>query len=162
MLRHLVSSALILLVSFQLGAPRAQQPQEKKPVTVPGSLVGRWQVTFLIEAGEKHLVLDAKPHGSAVLTLLDTGENNQPVPGHKQAIWSELTNNRVSFSSELELPLGTCCREIGTVMFKGRFLSNNSIKGKLVFVTSVDEDESPYKLRSDVGTFTATRLPVAH
>jgi hypothetical protein len=157
MLSHLLSFALILLVAFQPGAPKSQ-PQDKKPAAVTGSLVGRWQVKFLIEAGEKHLILDAKPHGSATLTLLDTGVDSQPVPGHKQAIWSELTNSRVSFSSELELPLGTCCREIGTVMFKGRFLSNNSISGKLVFVTSVDEEENPNKLRSVVGTFTATRL----
>src|ERR1044071_5375090 len=69
-----------------------------------------------------------------------------------------LTNNRVSFSGEVELPLGTCCREFGTLMFKGKFASADSIKGSLVFVTSIDEEESPYKFHSAVGTFTATRL----
>ena len=157
MLSHLLSFALILLVAFQPGAPQSQ-PQDKKPAAVASSLLGRWQVKFLIEAGEKHLILDAGPSGSATFTLLDTGPDDQAVPGHKPAIWSELTNSRVSFSSEVELPLGTCCREIGTVMFKGRFLSDNSITGKLVFVTSVDEEENPNKLRSTIGTFTATRI----
>ena len=43
-------------------------------------------------------------------------------------------------------------------MFKGKFASADTIKGSLVFVTSIDEEESPYKFHSLVGTFTATRL----
>ena len=93
------------------------------------------------------------------MLLLDTGPEDKPVHDPLPAVWSSLTNDRVSFSGEAELPIGTCCREIGTIVFKGKFISHNSISGKLVFVTSVDEDESPYKLRSVIGTFTATRLP---
>jgi len=87
--------------------------------------------------------------------LLDTGPDDKPVPDPAPAVWSQLTNNRVSFSGETELPLGTCCREIGTLIFKGKFQSNTSIVGKLIFVTNIDEEESPYKYSSRVGTFTA-------
>ncbi len=73
-------------------------------------------------------------------------------------MWSELTNGRVSFAGQVELPLGTCCREIGTVIFNGKFDSDNSISGKFIFVTNIDEEESPYKFRSEIGTFTAVRM----
>jgi hypothetical protein len=121
---------------------------------------GRWRVKFALSGdAEKNLVFQAEAKGSGSFLLLDTGVDNKPVTTPQPAVWSQLTNDRVSFSGEVELPLGTCCREIGTLTFKGKFTSSNSISGKLVFVTSVDEEESHYKLRSLIGTFTATRLP---
>jgi len=72
------------------------------------------------------------------------------------AVWSEIENDRVSFASEIEMQLGTCCRQWGTLIFKGKFKSNTSITGGIIFVTSIDEEESPYKYRSHIGTFTAT------
>jgi len=107
---------------------------------------------------EKNLILVSQEKGVASFLLLDTWPDDKPVPNSLPAVWSRLTNDRVSFSGEAELPIGTCCREIGTLIFKGKFSSPNSISGKVVFVTSVDEDESPYKLRSVIGSFTATRL----
>ena len=120
---------------------------------------GRWRVTFSITGdAKKNLIFEPKAKGVGSFSLLDTGVDDKPVPDAIPAAWSELTNNRVSFSGEVELPLGTCCRELGTLMFKGRFESSDSIKGSLIFVTSVDEEESPYKFHSAVGTFTATRI----
>ena len=125
-----------------------------------GKLTGRWQVSFALNGdAKKSLIFEPKAKGAGSFSLLDTGPDNKPVPDPVSAAWSELTNNRVSFSSEVEMPLGTCCRECGTLMFKGKFESPDSIKGTIVFVTSVDEEESPYKFHSAVGTFTATRLP---
>lgn len=125
-----------------------------------GKLTGRWQVSFALNGdAKKSLIFEPKAKGAGSFSLLDTGPDNKPVPDPVSAAWSELTNNRVSFSSEVEMPLGTCCREFGTLMFKGKFESPDSIKGTIVFVTSVDEEESPYKFHSAVGTFTATRLP---
>jgi hypothetical protein len=125
----------------------------------PVSVVGKWQVKFHLSDGvEKSLLFDSKPNGLGSFSLVNakSGEKSETVA---PAVWAEISNQRVSFSGHLELQLGTCCREIGTLIFKGRFTSNNSITGKLIFVTSVDEEESPYKFRSDVGAFTATRIP---
>jgi hypothetical protein len=123
------------------------------------SLVGRWRVKFTLTGGdEKNLIFDSRARGSGSFLLLDTGPDNKPIADPLPAVWSELTNDRVSFVGDVELPIGTCCREIGTLTFKGKFISSNSIAGKLVFVTSVDEEESPYKFRSLVGTFTANRV----
>lgn len=122
-------------------------------------LAGRWRVKFrFVGDVEKTLIFEAKAKNVGAFSLLDTGPENLPVPNLAPAVWSVLTNDRVSFSAETEMQLGTCCREIGTLTFKGKLTSNNSMSGKLVFITSVDEDESPNKLRSVVGTFVATRV----
>lgn len=128
--------------------------------TLPAAKInGRWRVKFTMAGLDKNVIFEAKENGSGSFKLLDTGPDDKPVAGPVPAVWSQLTNDRVSFSGEAELPIGTCCREIGTLMFKGSFTSNNTIAGKLVFVTSVDQEESPFKFRSEVGTFVANRIP---
>ena len=151
----LVSVIAIQAVAFQ--SPRAQAAASSGPTV---NLTGRWRVKFTFSGnGEKNLIFESKPRGAGSFQLLDTGPDNKPAANLQTAVWSQLTNDRVSFSGEAELPIGTCCREIGTLLFKGKFASSNDISGKFVFVTSVDDEESPYKLRSLVGTFTATRIP---
>ena len=146
----------IVIILFMLIS--AVAGQQAAPAN--GKLTGRWQVSFALNGdAKKSLIFEPKAKGAGSFSLLDTGPDNKPVPDPVSAAWSALTNNRVSFSSEVEMPLGTCCREFGTLMFKGKFESPDSIKGTIVFVTSVDEEESPYKFHSAVGTFTATRLP---
>ena len=145
-------TALILILLFVVeGRP---QVNTAKPL----DFAGRWQVKFtLFDSSEKNLVFTAQEHGDGSFQLLDTGLDNKPVPGLQPAAWS-LTNSNLSFSGEVELPIGTCCREMGTLIFKSKLNSANTISGKLVFVTNVEEDESPYKYKSTVGTFTASRL----
>ena len=112
--------------------------------------VGRWQVKFtLVDTVEQNLVFTAQEGGDGSFQLLD----NKP----QAAAWS-LAKGSLSISGEVELQIGTCCRETGTLIFKAKLVSNDSISGKLIFVTNVDEDESPYKYHSTVGTFTASRL----
>ena len=148
-----ISVVIILCMLISAIAGAGQAPP------AGGKLAGRWQVSFALNGdAKKNLIFEPKAKGAGSFSLLDTGPDNKPVPDPAPAAWTELTNNRVSFSGEVELPLGTCCREFGTLMFKGKFESADSIKGTIVFVTSVDEEESPYKFHSAVGTFTATRL----
>ncbi len=134
------------------------QPTAKAFSTI--DLTGRWRVKFILAGVEKNLVFDAKIMGTGSFRLLDTEPDNRSAPNPAAAIWSQLTNDRVSFSGEAELPIGTCCREHGTLIFKGKFSSPNLISGTLIFVTSVDEEESPFKFRSFVGSFTATRIQI--
>jgi hypothetical protein len=140
---------LMLLSSFAV-AFKTDAPVSK--------LQGRWHVTFTMSGLEKTLIFEARDAGSGSFKLLDTGPDNKPVAQPVPAVWSQLTNDRVSFSGEAELPLGTCCREIGTMIFKGKSTSANAISGILIFVTSVDQEESAFKFRSEVGTFTANRV----
>ncbi len=128
-------------------------------VQTPATKVnGRWRVKFKMSGLEKNVIFEAKENGAGSFKLLDTGVDDKPVADPVPGVWSQLTNERVSFSGEAELPIGTCCREIGTMMFKGRFTSPNAISGTMVFVTSVDQEESAFKFRSEVGTFEATKF----
>ncbi len=126
--------------------------------TPAGKFSGRWRVKFKMTGHEKNVVFEAKENGDGAFQLLDTGPDDKAVAMPAPGVWSQLTNNRVSFSGETELPIGDCCREIGTMMFKGRFTSPSTITGTMVFVTSVDQEESAFKFRSEVGTFEATKL----
>lgn len=159
-MRSIKFLALTLLVSIAAtGAEARGLSRSVNQHPAPAiKIEGRWRVKFLLAGVEKNLIFEAKTKGSGLLSLLDTGPGDTPAADSLPAAWSQLANDRVSFSGEAELPLGTCCREIGTVMFKGKLTSSNTISGKVIFVTSVDEEESPLKLRSAVGTFTATRV----
>ena len=142
-----------LLMLFSTAASQQSTPAPANSA----KLTGRWRVTFSLAGDpEKHLIFEVKPKGAGAFKLLDTGPDDKPVAEPAPAVWSELDNNRVSFSSETELQIGACCRQMGTLIFKGKFKSNTSIAGGLIFVTSIDEEESPYKYRSHIGTFTAT------
>ena len=156
-MRAFIASVFLLSIIAAQGIVQFTYSQ----TTPPGqtNLVGRWRVKFkLVDSSEKNLIFDSQAKGSGSFLLLDTGPDNQPVFGPQPATWSQ-TKNNVSISSEVELPIGTCCRETGTLIFKGKFSSANSISGKLIFVTNIDEDESPFKFHSTIGTFSAKRLP---
>jgi hypothetical protein len=123
-------------------------------------LTGRWRVKFsLVQTKDKNLIFEAKPKGSGAFRLLDTAPDDKPVADPLPAVWSEIDNGRVSFAGNVELPLGTCCREVGTLIFKGTYDGDNSIKGRAIFIASTTDEENFIGYRSDVGTFTATREP---
>src|SRR5438067_5474989 len=150
-------ACLILLTLTAIQVSAVPSLNHQKASALP-KLNGSWHVKFTLAGVEKNLSFESKADGVGLFMLLDTGPDNRAVPDPAPAVWTQLTNDRVSFSGEAELPIGTCCREIGTLVFKGRFDSNDSLFGKLLFVTSVDEEESPFKYRSLVGTFTAKRM----
>ena len=134
------------------------QPSLDQSKTDGPTLNGRWRVKFsLVGTEEKNAVFEAKSKGAGTLLFLDTGPDNKPVAEPLPAVWSELTNDRVTFSGDVELALGNCCRELGTLILKGAFASGNSIKGRAIFITSTTDEENFIGFRSTVGTFTATR-----
>jgi hypothetical protein len=143
-------SFVVILIAVSLFAVQNVEAQAKLP--------GRWHVKFKMDGLEKNVIFEASDNGSGSFKLLDTAVDDKPVAHAVPGVWSQLTNDRVSFSGEAELPIGTCCREVGTMIFKGRFSPQNTISGTLIFVTSVDQEESAFKFRSEVGTFTASRV----
>jgi len=153
-----VSVMLISSTTNRTGAVQLAHDQAAATPKSEAVFTGRWRVKFFMSGLEKNLILDAKTQGSASLSFLDSGPDNKPVLNPLPAAWALLTNERVSFSGEAELPIGTCCREWGSLIFKGKFSSSNSISGTLIFVTSIAEEESPYKFHTVVGTFLANRV----
>lgn len=155
-MRFFMAVPLLLLVvtvsDFQFGSTRSAA-QSPKP-----TLNGRWSVKFsLSNTHDKILIFEAKPDGTGTFLGLNTAADDKRMTAPVPAVWSELTDQRVSFSAGIELPLGTCCRETGTLIFKGTRASDESIKGRSIFITSTIDEENFIGFRSDVGTFTATR-----
>lgn len=152
-------ASLILMSVVALQGVALLGMQEIASPSPAGNLVGRWQVKFSLPGiGKKNLIFDAQAKGSGSILLLDAGPDNKPMTIPLPAAWSQTTNNRVSFTSEVELPLGTCCREMGTLIFKGNFDSANSISGKAIFVGSTIDEENFNGFVSTVGSFAATRV----
>ena len=149
-LKHLLAAlCLLLLVTSPLVS---QKPDEK-------DLTGRWQVKFTFAGRtEMNLILNAQAKSAGSFLLLDTAEDSKPESSPRPAAWLQTTNDRVGFSGEVELPIGTCCRETGTLIFKGKFGSKNSIAGKVIFVGSTEEEENPIGFRAMIGVFTAARI----
>ena len=143
-----------LSVLLLLAVAGIAQPQKSNAI----SPVGRWQVKFtLINTPEKNLVFTAQEGGDGSFQLLDTGPDDKPVTNLHPAAWS-LAKGHLSISSEAELQTGACCRETGTLILKAKFSSNESMSGRLIFVTNIDEEESPFRYHATVGTFTVSRL----
>lgn len=144
----------LIFVFFAITANAQPLEQETKSANP----VGRWQVKFkLIDSPEKNLVFTAQEGGDGSFQLLDTGPDDKAVANPHAAAWS-LAKGSLSVSSEVELPIGTCCRETGTLILKAKFAGSDSISGRVIFVTNVDEEEGAYKYHATTGTFTASRL----
>src|SRR5258708_3006377 len=95
-------TSLILLSVMTAHEGSVQSTVPKAPATETVTLVGRWQVKFtLVGSSEKNMV---RAHGSGSFLLLDTGPDDKPVAVPQPAAWAQLTNDRVSFSGEVELP----------------------------------------------------------
>ena len=150
-----LSTLIVVGATLQVGIA---QTTSAEPRAQEASLPGDWRIVLILAGVQKNLIFKSEPKGLGSFILLDSGPYQKPPVTSLPAVWSRNTNNRVSFSGEAVLPLGTCCVELGTVVFKGTFESRDSIVGKVVFVTGIDEDESPFKLRSVIGTFTALRI----
>ena len=148
-------SILLVLLAIQgIGAQTNPAPIFK---TDESNLVGRWNIKFKFAGKEeKNLVFEAKTKGSGSFLLLDTTPDSKPETFTHPAAWAETTSDRFSFSAEVELPIGDCCREMGTLIFKGTFDSKTKLVGKVIFVASTTDEENPIGFRSLIGSFTAT------
>jgi hypothetical protein len=117
-------------------------------------------VTFTVPgSAERRLIFNSESNGSGSFLILDPGSNNKIGTEALPAVWSETSSHQISIASEVELPIGTCCWETGTLIFKGKFGSSNSISGKALFISGTIDEENFNGFRSMVGSFEATRLP---
>lgn len=145
--------ARLLILAVLLVLPQVSAAQQD-PV------VGRWQVKFTFAGRhEMNLIFNAQAKGTGTFLLLDTAADGKPETAARPAAWLPPDKNRVGFSGEVELPIGDCCREAGTLLFKGKFGPNDTLAGKIVFIATTEDEENGVGFRTMVGTFTATRLP---
>ena len=129
--------------------------QSMSPVmaeTQSPSLLGRWNIEVNFADGNKRsLRFDVQADGKGTFLLLDPMLSRWGPAKPSEAKWTPGDQNSVTFSGAVEFPLGNVGRDAGTLMFKGKFETPDSISGEVEFAPLVGERPSKH------GTFKATR-----
>lgn len=134
-------TALIAQTCFSLMA-QAQSP----------AMIGRWKVEINFADGNKRsLRFDAQADGKGTFLLLDPMLSRWGPAKPSEAKWTPGDQNSVTFSGAVEFPLGNVGRDAGTLIFKGKFETADSISGQVEFAPLVGDRPSKH------GTFKATR-----
>ncbi len=146
--------SLLTLLMIAAVSPAARQTPSPAPIDP----TGQWTVSFALpNIGVKELALTCHANRTALFKLNDPSATDKSVVDGVPAVWSPVSNGRINFSGEVELPKGTCCREVGTLILKGTSNSANAIAGKAIFVSTTTDEENFNGFSSLTGTFTATR-----
>jgi uncharacterized protein (TIGR03437 family) len=122
------------------------------------NLVGRWKVEFKFAGDENHAIrFDAQAEGKGAFLLLDTVSSLIPPAEPTKAQWEQAASDQATFSGAIEFPIGNVGRDAGTLVFKGRFESANSISGKVSFFRVEQDPNAPGTVPAKTGDFTAKR-----
>jgi hypothetical protein len=136
---------LILTLIFQTCCVALTQAQSS-------NVIGGWnlEVTFA-NAARHSLRLDAQGAGKGSIVLLDPRSNAWEAAKPSEAKWTRGDGNSVTFSGPVEFPIGNVGRDAGTLVFKGKFETENLITGEVEFSPLVGDGPSKS------GTFKAIR-----
>src|ERR1041385_3551907 len=115
-------------------------------------MIGSWKVDIIFTNGEsRSLRFDAQDAGKGSFLLLDPRLKVLGPGKHFEAKWTQGEGNSVTFSGPIEFPLGNVGRDPGTLVFKGKLETENSITGEVDFSALILEQPSKH------GTFKAVR-----
>ena len=118
----------------------------------PAGMIGRWKVEInFVDGNKRSLRFDAQADGKGTFLLLDPMLSRWGPAKPSEAKWTPGDQNSVTFSGAVEFPLGNVGRDPGTLMFKGKFETADSINGEVEFAPLVGERPSKH------GTFKAVR-----
>jgi hypothetical protein len=136
-----------LIVPLIIQACLAAMAQGQSP-----EMVGRWNVDITFADGNKRsLRFDAQEAGKGTLLVVDPRLNVWGPGKPSEAKWTREDQNSVTFTGPVEFMLGNVGRDAGTLMFKGKFETPDSISGEVEFAPLVGERPSKH------GTFKAVR-----
>jgi hypothetical protein len=140
-----ISAVAILTLIAQMCSTALAQGQSS-------NMIGRWNVEINFADGNKRsLRFDAQADGKGTFLLLDPMLSRWGTAKPSEAKWTPADQNSVTFSGSVEFPLGNVGRDPGTLMFKGKFETPDSISGEVEFAPLVGERPSKH------GTFKAVR-----
>ncbi len=122
------------------------------------NLIGRWkvEVTFA-NADRRSLRFKAEGSGKGSLLLLDPRSSLVEPAAPSEARWTQGNENSVTFLGAVEFAIGNVGRDSGTLMFKGKFQTNDSITGEVAFFPLDQDPNNPKARPSKNGTFKAIR-----
>ena len=116
------------------------------------TMLGRWNIEVNFAEGNKRsLRFDAQADGKGTFLLVDPMLSRWGPAKPSEAKWTPGDQNSMTFSGPVEFPLGNVGRDAGTLMFKGKFQTPDSISGEVEFAPLVGERPSKH------GTFKAIR-----
>ena len=150
--KALLLASVLLFVALPLAA-------QNSPVPVAG-----WSVSYTLPGPttsntSRQLIFISLTNGTGTFRMIGprTTTTTQTV---FPAVYDWVTPDYISFTSEVELPIGNCCREAGTLIFKGTRSDTGVITGPVIFVVSLPMAASPQPYVIRTGSFTATPLPI--
>jgi hypothetical protein len=116
------------------------------------NVTGRWKIEITF-ANEQHRFLrfDAQNDGKGSLAVTDPQSKVWGGAKPSDAKWSRDEGNSVTFSGPVEFLIGNVGRDAGTLTFKGKFETPDSITGEVEFSPLVGDRPSKH------GTFKAVR-----
>ena len=116
------------------------------------NVTGSWKIEITF-ANDQHRFLrfDAQSDGKGTLTVTDPQSKAWTGTKPSEAKWTPGEGNSVTFSGPAEFLIGNVGRDAGTLMFKGKFETPDSITGEAEFSPLVGD--GPSKL----GAFKAIR-----
>ena len=139
------TSALIVILIAQMFGGALAQGQSS-------NMIGRWNVEINFADGNKRsLRFDVQADGKGTFLLVDPMLSRWGPAKPSEAKWTPGDQNSVTFSGAVEFPLGNVGRDAGTLMFKGKFETPDSISGEVEFAPLIGDRPSKH------GTFKATR-----
>src|SRR6266571_6041267 len=108
------------------------------------NMIGSWKVDITFTNGEsRSLRFDAQGAGKGTFLLLDPKLNVWGPAKPSKAKWSRGEGNSVTFSGPVEFPIGNVGRDAGTLIFRGKFDTENSMMGKVAFFRLDQDANSP-------------------
>ena len=140
-----ISGVAILTLMIQMCCSPPAQAQSP-------NMTGRWNVEINFADGSKRaLRFDAQDGGKGTLLVLDPRLKAWGPGKPSEAKWTREDQNSVTFTGPVEFMLGNVGRDAGTLMFKGKFGTPDSISGEVEFAPLVGDRPSKH------GTFKAVR-----
>ena len=116
------------------------------------NVTGRWNIEITFANANRHsLRFDAQGAGKGTLLLLDPRSSFWEPAKASEAKWTQGDQNSVTFSGAVEFPIGNVGRDLGTLVFKGKFETESLIVGEVEFSPLVGDRPSK------IGTFKAVR-----
>src|SRR4051794_28356469 len=153
---------MLLLIVQTCFAAMAQAQSSNSPRNESVSpqrldMIGSWKVEINFAEGNKRsLRFDAQDNGKGTFLLMDPMLSRWGPAKPSEAKWTPGDQSSVTFSGAVEFPIGNVGRDPGTLMFKGKFETPDSITGEVEFAPLIGERPSKH------GTFKATRDHSAH
>jgi hypothetical protein len=116
------------------------------------NVTGSWKVEITF-ANEQHRFLrfDAQNEGKGTLAVTDPKSKVWGGAKPSDAKWTRDEGNSVTFSGPVEFLIGNVGRDAGTLTFKGKFETPDSITGEVEFSPLIGDRPSKH------GTFKAVR-----